>query len=309
MLVIGAGVSGLTTAIIAAEAGLSVRVIAADQPQQTTSAVAGAMIGPVLYPPDDRRHGWGEATIRELTGSRAVPGVTIPRGRLVARPADFLPPFADHLPGFQLCAPEDLPDGFGTGFWADIPHVDMPVYLDYLVHRLGTTGVAVEIGRLDSLASAARLARAIVNCAGLGARELAADAEVRPVRGPRVVVENPGLDTFFIEAPLGEEWISYHPFGDHVVLGGRAIDGNENLTPDPSEADAILAACAEVEPRLAGARILEHRVGLRPGRPDVRLEAEDVDGRRCVHNYGHGGSGVTLSWGCAQEVLRLVTSV
>jgi len=41
-------------------------------------------------------------------------------------------------------------------------------------------------------------------------------------------------------------------------------------------------------------------VGLRPNRPAVRLEAEPLgDGRR-VHCYGHGGMGVSLSWGCAR---------
>ena len=62
-----------------------------------------------------------------------------------------------------------------------------------------------------------------------------------------------------------------------------------------------------LEPRLAGVEVLEHRVGLRPGRPEIRLEREDpADGVPRVHNYGHGGSGVTLSWGCAEETLRLV---
>jgi D-amino-acid oxidase len=44
-------------------------------------------------------------------------------------------------------------------------------------------------------------------------------------------------------------------------------------------------------------------VGLRPVRPSVRLEAEALGGgRRLLHNYGHGGAGVTLSWGCALDV-------
>jgi len=59
-------------------------------------------------------------------------------------------------------------------------------------------------------------------------------------------------------------------------------------------------------PRLAGARVLRHAVGLRPARPEVRLEAETTRSTRVVHCYGHGGAGVTLSWGCADEVVGLV---
>jgi D-amino-acid oxidase len=48
--------------------------------------------------------------------------------------------------------------------------------------------------------------------------------------------------------------------------------------------------------------VVAHRVGLRPVRPEVRLEAVG----RVIHCYGHGGAGVTVSWGCAEEVLGLV---
>jgi D-amino-acid oxidase len=69
----------------------------------------------------------------------------------------------------------------------------------------------------------------------------------------------------------------------------------------------IVAACADVEPAIAAAAVLSHRVGLRPVRPSVRLEAESfADGQTIVHNYGHGGAGVTLSWGCAQDAANLV---
>ncbi|GAB3754496.1 hypothetical protein GCM10028864_34310 [Microlunatus parietis] len=60
-----------------------------------------------------------------------------------------------------------------------------------------------------------------------------------------------------------------------------------------------------VEPRLRGAVIREHRVGLRPTRPQLRLGPEGRDGAVIIHNYGHGGSGVTLSWGCSTQVWSL----
>lgn len=49
--------------------------------------------------------------------------------------------------------------------------------------------------------------------------------------------------------------------------------------------------------------------GLRPFRDSsYRLEPEIVSGKFVVHNYGHGGAGITMSWGCAQEVVDLVTA-
>jgi D-amino-acid oxidase len=75
----------------------------------------------------------------------------------------------------------------------------------------------------------------------------------------------------------------------------------------PDIATGILRRCVALEQRLAEAAVLEHRVGLRPGRPEVRLKRENLgNGAPCIHNYGHGGSGVTLSWGCAEEVMELV---
>ena len=63
--------------------------------------------------------------------------------------------------------------------------------------------------------------------------------------------------------------------------------------------------CASIIPELKDAEIIEDLVGLRPGRTEVRLEKEERDGVDLIHNYGHGGSGVTLSWGCADEVVEL----
>jgi D-amino-acid oxidase len=49
--------------------------------------------------------------------------------------------------------------------------------------------------------------------------------------------------------------------------------------------------------------------GLRPYREQTfRLEPEMVSGKFVVHNYGHGGAGITLSWGCAHEIVDLVTA-
>src|SRR5262249_19187312 len=95
------------------------------------------------------------------------------------------------------------------------------------------------------------------------------------------------------------------PFG--LILGGTAREDAWGLDPDPATAEAIVERCARIHPRLADAKILDHRVGLRPARSNVRIEAERLPGGAlCVHNYGHGGAAITGWWGCAQDAVQLL---
>jgi D-amino-acid oxidase len=123
------------------------------------------------------------------------------------------------------------------------------------------------------------------------------------------VVANPGIDSFFAEAGEGEELTWYVPHGPDVVVLGGTLETSANGGSPQEAARRIVARCGAIEPLLAGARILDNRDGYRPIRPSVRVESVDLGGLRVVHNYGHGGSGVSLSWGCAGEVVRLATGV
>jgi D-amino-acid oxidase len=320
VLVIGAGVVGLTTAVCLAEAGLGVTVQAGRLPGQTTSAVAGAIWGPHLVEHSDRVTRWCAETLDVLTVLAADPGtgIRLVSGVDAARAAYPRPDWAGPLPGLGACDPAALPAGFAAGWRYTAPVVSMPVYLDYLAGRLRRAGGQLTAAPLESLAQAVRQAAApvIVNCTGAEARDFVPDPSVSPVRGQVVIAENPGITEFFIGAPDETHELTYvFPHAGRVVLGGTEIPGDCSLDPRPAAAHRILADCAAVDPRLGTARILEHRVGLRPVRPQVRLEAENPDGggagtgRLVVHNYGHGGGGVTLSWGCAREAARLVTSL
>ncbi|EFL00957.1 D-amino acid oxidase [Streptomyces sp. SPB78] len=309
VVVVGAGVAGLTTAIVLAEAGLPVHVVAEEIPG-VTSLAAGAMWGPYLVEPKAKVDEWSRRSLevfRALAGDPAT-GVRLTSGVEASRTAEVPPEWATTLPDYRPCEAAWLPPGFTAGYRFTVPLIDMPVYLRYLLRRLEAAGGTVEERRVLSLAEAGP-ADVLVNCSGMGARELAPDGDLRPIRGQHVVVENPGLTEFFSEdTGTSSELLCFYPHGKTVVLGGTAVDGEGGLAGDDEAAAGILARCAEVEPRLAGARVLEHRVGARPTRAAVRVEEERATGgARVVHNYGHGGAGVTLSWGCAGKVLDLVS--
>jgi len=311
-LVIGAGVSGLTTAICLAEAGLRVKIWAAEPPEQTTSYAAGAMWGPYLVEPVDRVRIWSAQTLEVLkqlatdptTGVRLVSGVEASR-----KPVEP-PEWGNQLDRFRMCEPSELPDGFATGWRYTAPLVDMPVYLGYLRQRLEAAGGEVAIRRINSLDEAVDVAPVIVNCSGMGARDLVPDPDLTPIRGQLVVVENPGITEFFSEdTGLSPDLLHFYPQGETLVLGGTAQPGEWNREPDPETAAAIVARCADVEPRLRNARVVEHRVGLRPTRPYIRVEEQKLSGVRTIYNYGHGGAGLTLSWGCSCEATSLVNAL
>ncbi|MFI6758824.1 FAD-dependent oxidoreductase [Micromonospora sp. NPDC050417] len=199
-----------------------------------------------------------------------------------------------------------MPPGFSTGWRYTAPIVDMPIYLGYLQQRLLSAGATIEIREVGSLADVVALAPVVVVCAGMGARDLVPDPGLNPIRGQLVVVENPGITEFFSEdTGLSPDLLHFYPHGDTLVLGGTAEPGVWDRTADPSIAASIIDRCAEVEPRIRGAQVIGHRVGLLPTRSAVRVEEQQLDGTRVIYNYGHGGAGVMLSWGCAAEATAL----
>ena len=142
MLVIGAGVSGLTTGICLAEAGLRVLIRADRPPLETTSAVAGALWGLHLVERSGRALDWGRRTLAELTGlaADAATGVRIVSGVQAARSTAARPEWAGLLDGFRPCRDGELPAGYPAGWRFAAPLVDMPVYLGYLLGRFRRAG-------------------------------------------------------------------------------------------------------------------------------------------------------------------------
>ncbi|MFI8933404.1 FAD-dependent oxidoreductase [Streptomyces sp. NPDC053474] len=309
VIVVGGGVAGLTTAVVLAERGRRVRVWTREPAERTTSAVAGGLWWPYRIEPEGLVGDWSLVSLeryRELAADPERTGVRVVEGVHAETGLDTLGPWAKRVPGLRATTAEEYA---GVGLWARLPLIDMPTHLAWLRSRLRAAGGSVEVRAAVSLAEPLAEARHVVNCSGLGARSLVPDASVRPVRGQLVLVENPGVRTWFTAADSASHETTYFlPQPRGLVLGGTAEDGSWSLEPDPAVAEAIVARCARVRPEIGGARIIGHRVGLRPARPSVRLEREHTpDGRALVHNYGHGGAGVTVAWGCARAAAELLT--
>ncbi|SNY49047.1 FAD-dependent oxidoreductase [Paractinoplanes atraurantiacus] len=309
-LIVGAGVSGLTTGVLLAESGLRVRLRAEQEPFASSSAAAGAIWDPI-YANHARVEQWASRSYDVFTelAVRSFPGVRVTDGVEASRVPIPTPGWAVGLPGYRECDPAELPPGFASGWHYTAPIIDMPAYLRELQKRLIAAGGELVFGeRLNSLGDAFADSDVVVNCSGVGARELVPDPSVQPIRGQLVAVRNPGLTEFFAEHTdeLGE--MTYLlPQGDVLLLGGSAEKGEAEPRPDIRIAEAIVSRCSEIFPAIAGAEILGHRTGIRPSRPEVRVEREDLGGGRyIVHNYGHSGAGVSLSWGCADDVASLV---
>ncbi|MFV0132586.1 FAD-dependent oxidoreductase [Streptomyces sp. HMX87] len=307
-VVVGGGVIGLTTAVLLAERGRRVRLWAREPVERTTSAVAGALWWPYRIEPVALARRWALRSLEvyeELAARPEVTGVRMAEGVLGETGLGDVDGWAAaRLPGLRAATAAEYG---GSGLWARLPLIDMSTHLPWLRQRLLAAGGVVEERAVTGLAEAA--APVVVNCTGLGARTLVPDPSVRPVRGQLVVVENPGIRTWTVSTdPVSGEMAYFFPQPGRLVLGGTAQEDDWSEEPDPAVAAAIVRRCAALRPEIAGARVLEHRVGLRPARHAVRLEREALpDGRLLVHNYGHGGAGVTVAWGCAREAVRLAS--
>jgi D-amino-acid oxidase len=308
VIVVGAGVSGLTCAHELLAAGFRVQVWAREPATRSVSTVAAAFWYPYHVEPPTRVLGWARRAYERFTAlaQRPETGVTLRDAIEVFPEPATKPHWADAVPGFRAARPEELPSDRAHGFCFRAPVIETPIYMPWLANEVERAGGTFVPRTLEDLAPALEQGRIVVNASGLGARELVGDARLQAVRGQVVVVDNPGVERVMVDehGPAGIGYVV--PRAGDCVLGGTSEPDVEDLDTDPRARDAILERCRAIEPRLRDACVRAVKVGLRPYRDAVRLELEAHPGGVIVHDYGHGGAGVTLSWGCAAEVVELV---
>jgi D-amino-acid oxidase len=283
--VIGAGVIGLTCAHALQKAGYRVTVIASDRPR--VSDVAGGLWLPYAAGDSDDVMLLAMETLSWLEG---LGYSTREYLHLQTREPWWLEAMPrDRVRQARL---EELPAGYDHGWVLRVPLVEMPRHLRALEppHIVRRT-----VASLDEFSGL------VVNCSGLAARELAADPTVSAARGQVVHVTTlPGVPCLCDE----DHMIYILPREDHTIIGGSYEPGNENEAVDAAQTESLLLGARGLVPRLAEAEVLGARVGLRPiraGGPRV-ARIDDV-----IHCYGHGGAGLTLSWGCARRVVELAS--
>jgi D-amino-acid oxidase len=309
--VVGAGIVGLAATSRLLDRGWRVTVLADRPTVESTSHLAAAVWFPTRAAPRDRVLAWGSATFTELADQarRGVPGVVMRESLTLHREDPGRPWWSAAVEDLRPARPDELPPGYTHGLRFAVPLVEMPVHLPWLTAHLADRGARFVTRRLDRLDEATadpdHPADLVVAAPGLAARTLVPDTAVIPVRGQIVRVANPGLTLSVRDEahPGGRAYV--HPRADDVILGGTLDEDVWDTTPDPATAAAIVARCTDLVPALAHAPVLGTVAGLRPARPTVRLERGVLaDGTPVIHDYGHGGSGITLAWGCADEVAR-----
>lgn len=319
VVVVGAGVIGFSTAVCVAESlpNCSVTLIAEKFSPDTTSDGAAGILFAAEFPdiPMERQRRWFKDSFDHLlsivqTAEAPLAGVMLCSGCQIFKevPAVRRPLWSDLVIGYREMTERELqrfPEHtFGQAFTT--LKCECAHYLPWLHNRFVKAGGTVERRRVASLDELSGF-DLIVNCSGLGSKTLANDAAVYPVRGQVLKVHAPWIKHFTRDGD-GKTYI--YPGIESATIGGTRQEHDWRLKLDELDTEGILERCKRLDPSLENANILSEWVGLRPSRKNPRVEKDlvEVKGSKVpvVHNYGHGGWGVTLAWGCALDAVRLV---
>ena len=303
--VVGAGISGLSTAYTLARHGHQVTVMAKDFYPSIVSNKAAAFWFPYNIRNDKRAIDWGiksytffeEQSANEDTGISMIKIIKAVKVTSLDETnwLDFMPKKSvKELPTDQL------PTNYLKGYEAIVPLIETQIFLPWLtaqVVKLGATIIEAEVNNFHLLLEKFDV---VINCTALGARDLCNDKTVIPIRGQVVLLEPNVVDSIFIDNQSPTYIV---PRKDATIIGGTYEENIFEANTVEETLNEILRKAIVISPELAGKKVIGNWAGLRPYRPEVRLEKEG----NIIHNYGHGGSGYTLSFGCAEEVNKMVS--
>jgi D-amino-acid oxidase len=340
VVVIGAGVVGLTTALLLAEERqYNITVVAKHMPGdydiEYASPWAGANFLPVSSEgtPAARRDANTWPWLSKCAREHPETGIAFEKSYAYGRKKDLGPgnPFSglfstnpwfkNVLTDYQQLPQSEVPSGIDSASVFTSVCINTAIYLPWLVSQCLKRGVVFKRGVLKHISEVK--ADLVINCTGLGALKLGGvqDTKMYPGRGQVVVVRNTSNMEMHTASgtDAGADELTYimqRPAGGGTILGGCFQPNKWESQFDPNLAVRIMHRAVALCPALTGGKgiehldVIRHGVGLRPMRDGgARIEKEKINGCWIVHNYGHGGYGYQSSYGCALEAKQLVDSV
>jgi len=306
--VIGAGISGMSSALLLAEKGHQLHIISKGFSPDITSNRAAAFWFPYHIRNDKRGIGWclksfeyykahcsNETGISMKKLVKAVKNNTGDEDSWL----DFMP-----VNSVKLLKDSEAPKGYDTAYETYVPLIETQIFLPWIYKELENKNASFTKAEITDLSAVGKEYDMVINCSALGARALCNDTSVIPVRGQVVLLEPGFPDHIFLDNQTPAYIV---PRKDATIVGGTY---EENVFEERTEEESlkdILTRAYSVFEGLDERKIIGNWAGLRPFRPQVRLEREaDTN---IIHNYGHGGSGYTLAFGCAEDVVKLVEEV
>jgi D-amino-acid oxidase len=332
VVVVGGGVVGLSCALVLSR-DYQVHVVAEKMGILSDSRKATAIWHVYLVPETTEVLSWSQRSLEVLCEMAEISpesGVELVEGVELFRRGSPSTPKWSHIPRmFRPLAQEEVAlynslsdDSVDPadrallrawpvlwGYRIEAPAANMQIYLPWLERSVRANGVTLETRRITSLDDVANDCSFVVNCSGFGARELAQDRAFVPYKGQYFVLrDSAGSPRTYIgddDHPRGMAYVIPR-FGE-LLVGGCAEEGIESLELTLDWDDTMKRAglyCPWLMERSQADQARPPVVGIRPCRKSgVRLEVEMGDHPvPVVHNYGHGGSGFSLSWGCAEAV-------
>ncbi|XP_005091243.1 D-aspartate oxidase [Aplysia californica] len=319
VVVVGAGIIGLSTAVAIQQRTPSVRVtIVADKfGRDTTSIGAGGIFAPTAVGIDEKTsHLWASEGAKHFfdlgfSAESGTSGVNLITGFELMN-TDKKKPWFQYMPFVAKMTPELLQrfaPYYKYGFVYTTVIVEGPKYLPWLMKRFKENGGKVVEQKISSFEELSGVYDLVVNCTGLGSRGLASDTDLHPVRGQLIRLTAPWIKHFVHT----DDSKYIMPASETVAVGGEKQPNRTDMAPLASDHHAAWNSLRDRFPALEGSKVLYDWVGLRPQRSKVRLEKEmlNFNGKRLqvIHNYGHGAFGISLSWGTAVHVSKLVEDI
>ena len=302
--IVGAGISGLATAYVLGKQEHEIKIISKGFTPDLTSDRAAAFWFPYHIRNDERGIHWCKRSyeVYKKLSADSSSGVSMQKLLKVVRQGvqeqeltwfSFMP-----VDSYRVLGPHEIPEGYAIGYDAQVPLIETQIFLPWLMNglqQMNTIIVEREIKSFDEITDA----DLIINCSALGAQQLCNDKELIPIRGQVGLLAPKNNLYIFLDNELP---LYIVPRKDAIIIGGTYEEGITDAVTETTTIDRLIDNACKVFPELKDQNIIGSWAGIRPYRPLVRVEREG----KIIHNYGHGGSGFTLAWGCAEEVASII---